>query len=83
MSNSVKTGVYFCKHINGHPDSLQLDELYAFAQGMEEVAHIWNADEMDLMDSSQMAKIISDQIRVDSIFLKEVINFLLSFFEHM
>ncbi len=61
MSNSVKTGVYFCKHLNGHPDSLQLDELYAFAQGMEEVAHIWKAEEMDLMDSSQMAKIISDQ----------------------
>ncbi len=61
MSNSVKTGVYFCKHLNGHPDSLQLNELYAFAQGMDEVAHIWNADDLDLMDSNQMAKNISDQ----------------------
>ena len=58
MSNSVKTGVYFCKHLNGHPDSLQLNELYAFAQGMEEVAHIWKADDLDLMDSNQMARTI-------------------------
>jgi heterodisulfide reductase subunit A len=28
---------------------------------MEEVAHIWKADDMDLMDSNQMAKTISDQ----------------------
>jgi len=61
MSNSVKTGVYFCKHLNGHPDSLQLDELYAFAQGMEEVALIWKAEEMDLVDSDQMARTISEQ----------------------
>jgi heterodisulfide reductase subunit A len=28
---------------------------------MEEVAHIWKADDLDLMDSNQMAKTISDQ----------------------
>ena len=38
MSNTLKTGVCFCKHLNGHPDSIQLDELYAFAGEMKEIA---------------------------------------------
>ena len=38
-----------------------MNELYAFAQGMEEVAHIWKADDLDLMDADQMAKIIGDR----------------------
>ena len=61
MSNAVKTGVYFCKHINGHPDSLQLNDLYSFAQGMEEVAHIWLSDDLDLMDHQKMASVIREK----------------------
>jgi heterodisulfide reductase subunit A2 len=61
MSNAVKTGVYFCKHINGHPDSLQLNDLYSFAQGMDEVAHIWRSDDLDLMDHQRMASVISEK----------------------
>jgi len=59
MSNAVKTGVYFCKYLNGHPDSIQLKELYAFAEGMEEVAHIWRAGDLDLMDHQNLASVIS------------------------
>ena len=61
MSNAVKTGVYFCKHLNGHPDSIQLSELYAFAEGMEEVAHIWKTGDLDLLDFRKLADAISDQ----------------------
>ena len=61
MSNAVKTGVYFCKHLNGHPDSIQLNELYAFAEGMEEVAHIWKTGDLDLLNHQNLASVISDQ----------------------
>jgi heterodisulfide reductase subunit A len=59
MSNAVKTGVYFCKHLNGHPDSIRLNELYAFAEGMEEVAQIWKAGDLDLLDHRKLAQVIS------------------------
>ena len=59
MSNTVKTGVYFCKHLNGHPDSIQLNELYAFAEGMEEVAFIWKTGDLDLLDHQKLAGVIS------------------------
>lgn len=59
MSNAVKTGVYFCKHLNGHPDSIELKELYAFAEGMEEVSHVWRAGDLDLLDHRKMADVIS------------------------
>ncbi len=61
MSNSVKTGVYFCKHLNGHPGSIQLNELYAFAEGMEEVAHIWKTGDLDLLNHQNLASVISAQ----------------------
>lgn len=61
MSNAAKTGVYFCKHLNGHPDSLQLSDLYSFAQGMAEVAHIWRSEDMDLMDHMKMAAVIREK----------------------
>jgi heterodisulfide reductase subunit A len=61
MSNAVKTGVYFCKYLNGHPDSIQLNELYAFAQGMEEVGQIWMAGDLDLLDHLKLAGVIRDQ----------------------
>jgi len=61
MSNAVKTGVYFCKYLNGHPDSIQLKELYAFAEGMEEVAHIWKAGDLDLLDHQNLASVIGAQ----------------------
>ena len=61
MSNAVKTGVYFCKYLNGHPDSIQLKELYAFAEGMEEVAHIWKAGDLDLLDYQKLASVIVAQ----------------------
>ncbi len=61
MSNAVKTGVYFCKHLNGHPDSIQLKELYAFAEGMEEVGHVWMAEDLDLLDHKKLAEVIREQ----------------------
>ncbi len=61
MSNAVKTGVYFCKHLNGHPDSIKLNELYAFAEGMEEVSHIWKTGDLDLLDHQKLAGVISAQ----------------------
>ena len=61
MSNAVKTGVYFCKYLNGHPDSIQLNELYAFAEGMEEVAHIWKTGDLDLLNHQNLASVISAQ----------------------
>ena len=61
MSNSVKTGVFFCKHLNGHPGSIQLNELYAFAEGMEEVAHIWKTGDLDLLNHQNLASVISAQ----------------------
>ncbi len=59
MSNAVKTGVYFCKHLNGYPDSIQLNELYTFAKGMEEVSHIWKTGDLDLLDHQKLAEVIS------------------------
>jgi heterodisulfide reductase subunit A len=61
MSNAVKTGVYFCKHLNGHPDSIQLNELYTFAEGMEEISHIWKTGDLDLLDHQKLAGVISAQ----------------------
>ncbi len=61
MSNAVKTGVYFCKHVNGHPDSIQPDELYAFAEGMEEVAQVWKAGDLDPLDHRKLAGVIGNQ----------------------
>ncbi len=68
MSNALKTGVYFCKHLNGHPDSIQLNELYAFAEGMEELAHIWRAGDLDLLDHQKLAGVIST-LEIDRIIL--------------
>ena len=61
MSNAVKTGVYFCKYLNGHPDSIQLNELYAFADGMEEVSQTWKAGDLDLLNHQELAGVISAQ----------------------
>jgi heterodisulfide reductase subunit A len=60
MKQDVKTGVYFCKHVNGHPDSLNLDELASFARDMAEVAKVWAPSEMDVADPGLLASAIKD-----------------------
>ena len=60
MKQDVKTGVYFCKHVNGHPDSLNLDELASFARDMAEVAKVWAPSDMDVADPGLLASAIKD-----------------------
>jgi heterodisulfide reductase subunit A len=60
MKQDVKTGVYFCKHVNGHPDSLPLDELASFARNMAEVAKVWAPSDLDLDDPGFIASAIKE-----------------------
>lgn len=60
MKNEVKTGVYFCKYLNGHPDSLSLDELVSFARGMPEVAMVWEPAGLEIDDPGMMASRIRE-----------------------
>jgi heterodisulfide reductase subunit A len=48
MKNEVKTGVYFCKHLNGSPDSLSLDELAAFTRDLPEVSMVWESSDLNV-----------------------------------
>jgi len=48
MKNETKTGVYFCKYLNGHPDSLNLDELAAFTRDLPEVSMTWESSGLDV-----------------------------------
>jgi len=60
MKNEVKTGVYFCKYLNGHPDSLSLDELVTFARSMPETAMVWEPDSLEIDDPGTLASRIRD-----------------------
>jgi heterodisulfide reductase subunit A len=60
MKNEAKTGVYFCKYINGHPDSLNLDELVSFARGMPEIALVWEPHSLDIDDHAMLASRIRE-----------------------
>lgn len=60
MKNEVKTGVYFCKYLNGHPDSLNLDELVSFARGMPEVAMVWEPAALEVDDPGVLASHIRE-----------------------
>ncbi len=60
MKQDVKTGVYFCKHLNGHPDSLKLDELASFARGMAEVAKVWAPSDLNVDDPGLVASAIKE-----------------------
>jgi heterodisulfide reductase subunit A len=55
MTHEIKTGVYFCRHLNGHPDSLQLGELAEFAGSMPEVAMVWYPADLSLEDTAEAA----------------------------
>jgi len=61
MNNESKTGVYFCKHLNGHPDSLNLDELAEFARSLPEVDTVWYPDDMPMADPSKAAGLIREK----------------------
>jgi heterodisulfide reductase subunit A len=58
MKNEIKTGVYFCKHLNGHPDSLSMDELVSFARDLPEVALVWEPTGLNVEDPGLLAEII-------------------------
>jgi len=60
MKQDVKTGVFFCKHVNGHPDSLKVDELASFARDMAEVAKVWAPSDLDVDDPGLVASAIKD-----------------------
>jgi heterodisulfide reductase subunit A len=61
MNNESKTGVYFCKHLNGHPDSLNLEELAEFARNLPEVDTVWYPQDMPLADPAAAAGRIRDK----------------------
>jgi heterodisulfide reductase subunit A len=56
MKNKIKTGVYFCEHLNGHPDSLSMDELVSFARDLPEVAMVWEPAGMNVADPGLLAE---------------------------
>jgi heterodisulfide reductase subunit A len=60
MKNEAKTGIYFCKYLNGHPDSLSLDELVVFARGMPETAMVWEPDSLEIDDPGMLASRIRE-----------------------
>lgn len=61
MNTEFKTGVYFCKHLNGHPDSLSLDDLAAFAGNMPEVTAVWRDADLPLNDLDRAASLLRDR----------------------
>jgi heterodisulfide reductase subunit A len=59
MKKDIKTGVYFCKHLNGYPDSLSLDELAAFTRDLPEVSMVWESSDLNV----EAPEILAAQIR--------------------
>lgn len=60
MKNKIKTGVYFCKHLNGHPDSLSMDELISFVRDLPEVAMVWEPAGLNVEDPGLLAEKIRE-----------------------
>ncbi len=63
MKNTTKTGVYFCKYLNGHPDSLNLDELSVFTKDLPEVSKVWESSGLDV----ESPEILASQIKENQI----------------
>jgi heterodisulfide reductase subunit A len=60
MKNTAKTGVYFCKYLNGHPDSLQMDELAEFTEGLAGVIKVWEPSGLDIGSPESIAEQIRE-----------------------
>jgi heterodisulfide reductase subunit A len=63
MKNGIKTGVYFCKYLNGHPDSLSIDELSSFTKELPEVSKVWEPSSLDV----EAPEILAAQIKENQI----------------
>jgi heterodisulfide reductase subunit A len=63
MKNGTKTGVYFCKYLNGHPDSLRIDELSSFTKELPEVSKVWEPSSLDV----EAPEILAAQIKENQI----------------
>lgn len=63
MKKATKTGVYFCKYLNGHPDSLSMDELSSFTKELPEVSKVWEPSGLDV----ESPEIFASQIKENQI----------------
>jgi heterodisulfide reductase subunit A len=63
MKKATKTGVYFCKYLNGHPDSLSMDDLSSFTKELPEVSKVWEPSGLDV----ESPEIIASQIKENQI----------------
>jgi len=54
MNNEFRTGVYFCRHLNGQQEPMQVDELAGFIRDMPEVTVIWYPSDLRLDDPAQV-----------------------------
>jgi len=67
MGEKDLTGIYFCRHTNGHPDALDISELAAYAKGFDNVPEIWFSGEFILSDADQVATKIKERANVTPI----------------
>ena len=55
------TGIYLCKHTNGHTDVVDISQLADYAKNFLKVPVIWNHTDVDLINVNALAKIIQNK----------------------